>query len=58
VKPSYSYAELLMKTGRFEESIKNYEKALAVDPNFVASYIGIGNDRGGAVAFAGRERQR
>ena len=43
--PYDSYAELLMKMGRFEESIKNYEKALAVDPNFVASYIGIGNDR-------------
>jgi tetratricopeptide (TPR) repeat protein len=34
-----------MKLGRFEESIKNYEKALAVDKNFVASYIGIGNNR-------------
>jgi hypothetical protein len=34
-----------MKTGRFEESIKNYEKALSVDPNFVASYVGIGNDQ-------------
>src|SRR5438552_3327315 len=34
-----------MKMGRFEDSIRNYEKALAVDPNFVASYIGIGNDR-------------
>src|SRR5882672_5838890 len=42
--PYDSYAELLMKTGRFEESIKNYEKALSVDPNFIASYIGIGND--------------
>jgi tetratricopeptide (TPR) repeat protein len=31
--------------GRFEESIQNYEKALSVDPNFVASYVGIGNDR-------------
>lgn len=43
--PYDSYAELLMKLGRFEESIKNYEKALAVDRNFVASYIGIGNNR-------------
>ena len=43
--PYDSYAELLMKMGRFDESIKTYEKALAVDPNFVASYIGIGNDR-------------
>jgi tetratricopeptide (TPR) repeat protein len=43
--PYDSYAELLMKTGRFDESIKNYEKALAVDPHFVASYIGIGLNR-------------
>src|SRR3954465_4020899 len=42
--PHDSYAELLMKTGRFDESIKEYEKALAIDPNFVSSYVGIGND--------------
>jgi tetratricopeptide (TPR) repeat protein len=42
--PYDSYAELLMKRGRFDESIKSYEKALSIDPNFVASYIGIGND--------------
>ena len=63
--PYDSYAELLMKTGRFEESIKNYEKALSVDPNFVASYVGIGNNyvfmgkpRGGAQELrqAGRGR--
>jgi tetratricopeptide (TPR) repeat protein len=34
-----------MKMGRFEESIKSYEKALSLDHNFVASYVGIGNDR-------------
>ncbi len=43
--PYDSYAELLMKMGRFDESIKKYEKALSVDANFVASYIGIGNDQ-------------
>jgi tetratricopeptide (TPR) repeat protein len=43
--PYDSYAELLMKTGRFDESIKTYEKALAVDPHFVASYVGIGLNR-------------
>jgi tetratricopeptide (TPR) repeat protein len=43
--PYDSYAELLMKMGRFDESIKNYEKALSIDPHFVASYIGIGNDQ-------------
>jgi tetratricopeptide (TPR) repeat protein len=42
--PYDSYAELLMKTGRFEDSITNYEKALSIDPNFVASYVGIGNN--------------
>lgn len=42
--PYDSYAELLMKTGRFEESIRNYEKALSYNPNFMASHIGIGND--------------
>jgi tetratricopeptide (TPR) repeat protein len=43
--PYDSYAEFLMKRGRFDESIKSYEKALSIDPNFVASYVGIGNDR-------------
>jgi tetratricopeptide (TPR) repeat protein len=42
--PYDSYAELLMKMGRFDDSIKAYQKALSMDPNFVASYIGIGND--------------
>ncbi len=39
--PYDSYAELLTKAGRYEESITNYRKALAVDPKFIASYIGI-----------------
>jgi tetratricopeptide (TPR) repeat protein len=43
--PHDSYAELLMKLGRFEESIENYEKALEQDPNFVASYVGIANNQ-------------
>jgi tetratricopeptide (TPR) repeat protein len=42
--PYDSYAELLMKMGRFDESIQNYEKALAIDKNFVASWVGIGNN--------------
>ena len=42
--PYDSYAELLMKMGRFEESIRNYEQALSYNPNFTASLIGIGND--------------
>jgi tetratricopeptide (TPR) repeat protein len=51
--PHDSYAELLMKMGRFDESIKAYEKALSLDSNFVASYVGIGNDH----MFAGRPDQ-
>jgi tetratricopeptide (TPR) repeat protein len=43
--PYDSYAELLMKMGRFDESMAMYNKALAIDANFVASYIGIGNDQ-------------
>jgi tetratricopeptide (TPR) repeat protein len=43
--PYDSYAELLMKAGRFEESIEQYRKALERDPGFVASQIGIGLDQ-------------
>jgi tetratricopeptide (TPR) repeat protein len=43
--PYDSYAELLMKMGRFDESIAQYEKALAIDRNFVPSYVGIANDQ-------------
>jgi tetratricopeptide (TPR) repeat protein len=43
--PHDSYAELLMKMGRFQDSIAAYEKALAVDPQFVPSYVGIANDQ-------------
>jgi tetratricopeptide (TPR) repeat protein len=39
--PYDSYAELLMKTGRFDESIAQYRKALALDSNFIASRVGI-----------------
>ncbi len=39
--PYDSYAELLMKTGRFDESIAQYRKALAVDSHFTASQVGI-----------------
>lgn len=48
--PYDSYAELLMKTARFDESIESYRKALSVDANFVASYIGIANNQ----VFEGR----
>ena len=43
--PYDSYAELLMKTGRFEESIDNYRRALEADEHFIASYSGIAHDQ-------------
>ncbi len=42
--PYDSYAELLLKIGRFDESIAQYQKALTYNPNFVASHIGIATD--------------
>jgi tetratricopeptide (TPR) repeat protein len=39
--PHDSYAELLMSMGRFDESIVEYGKALAIDPHFTSSYVGI-----------------
>jgi tetratricopeptide (TPR) repeat protein len=42
--PYDSYAELLMKMGRFDESIAMYRKALAVDSHFAASRFGIASN--------------
>ncbi len=39
--PYDSYGELLMKMGRFDESITQYRKALAIDPYFAASHSAI-----------------
>ncbi|HTS89345.1 MAG TPA: tetratricopeptide repeat protein [Gemmatimonadales bacterium] len=39
--PYDSYGELLMKLGRFDESMTQYRKALALDPHFIASRIGL-----------------
>src|ERR1051325_5990247 len=39
--PYDSYAELLLKIGRFNESIAQYRKALEVEPNFINSHFGI-----------------
>jgi tetratricopeptide (TPR) repeat protein len=39
--PLDSQAELLLKLGRFEESMASYRKALALDRHFVASWVGI-----------------
>lgn len=42
--PYDSYAELLMKTGRFDESMAQYRKALSIDPHFSGSPVGIAAD--------------
>jgi Flp pilus assembly protein TadD len=42
--PYDSYAELLLKMGRFDDSIAQYRKALSIDPHFVASRFGISAD--------------
>jgi len=39
-----SYAELLLKKGEFESSIEYYRKALKIQPNFIASIIGIASN--------------
>ena len=51
--PYDSHAELLMKMGRFDESIASYRKALAVDSHFVASHTGIASN----LNFMGRYRE-
>jgi len=43
--PHDSYAELLMRMGRFDESVAEYKKALAIDPYFISAYVGIANDQ-------------
>lgn len=42
--PYDSFAELLLKYGRYDESIKQYKKALSIEPNFWSSYEGLGNN--------------
>ncbi|MCU7497977.1 MAG: tetratricopeptide repeat protein [Ignavibacteria bacterium] len=42
--PYDSYGELLLKYGKYDESIKQYQKALKIDPNFWSSYEGLGNN--------------
>jgi tetratricopeptide (TPR) repeat protein len=42
--PYDSYAELLLKMGRFDDSIAQYRKALEVDSNFVNAHQGIAMD--------------
>jgi tetratricopeptide (TPR) repeat protein len=42
--PFDSYAELLLKMGRFDESIAQYRKALSIDAHFNPSHFGIAAD--------------
>src|SRR6185503_6246993 len=44
------YAELLLKMGRFDEAITQYNKALAIEPNFINSHFGIA----AALAYQGK----
>src|SRR5829696_3961699 len=48
--PYDSYAELLLKMGRFDEAITQYNKALAIDSNFLNSHFGIA----AALAYQGK----
>jgi tetratricopeptide (TPR) repeat protein len=42
--PYDSYAELLLKEGKYDESIVQYKSALEKDPQFATSLAGIGNN--------------
>ena len=42
--PYDSYAELLLKMGKFDDSIAQYRKALSVDSHFAPSHVGISAD--------------
>ncbi len=42
--PYDSYAELLLKEGKYDQSIENYQKALTYNPHFVSSMLGIAAD--------------
>ena len=40
--PYDSYAELLLKMGKFDDSVTQYRKALSIDQNFINAHQGIG----------------
>ena len=42
--PYDSFAEILMKQGKFEESVQNYQKALSLNPDFTSAFVGIGTN--------------
>lgn len=39
--PYDSYAELLLKEGKYDESIDNYKKAMSLEPHFISSILGV-----------------
>jgi tetratricopeptide (TPR) repeat protein len=41
--PQDSYGELLRMAGNFEGSLKHYQDALKIDPDFVTSQVGLGD---------------
>src|SRR5882672_8239638 len=41
--PQDSYGELLRMAGNFEGSLKHYQAALKIDPDFVTSQLGLGD---------------
>jgi tetratricopeptide (TPR) repeat protein len=51
--PYDSYAELLLKTGRFEDSQTQYRKALSIDSHFVPSHFGLS----AALLYAGKRQE-
>src|SRR5512134_128931 len=51
--PYDSYAELLLKEGKFDDSITQYRKALAIDPNFLNAHQGIAAD----LMYLGKPRE-
>ena len=51
--PYDSYAELLLKVGRHDESIAMYRKALEADSHFVPSFVGIATN----LMYSGRHQE-
>jgi tetratricopeptide (TPR) repeat protein len=42
--PYNSYAELLLKMGKYDESVAQYRKAIEIDPAYINALAGIGNN--------------